>query len=272
MTNKQAFEMLKNALDSVNSREYPEIYSVIHSCIDVEAEDVLICAYDIAQNLYDADAAKQFPKPVSDFLVKVYEEEVANGNADAACNLGALYYTGRIGAQNYSKAIEYYKLAADGGCRQARENLGYCYYYGRNVAVDYEKAFSYFALGAFCGSIASLYKIGDMYRNGFYVEKNEKEAFEIYNQCLKNIDDRSTALYGADVMLRLADCAFEGIGTDVDYEKALVFYQRAEQLFYARLRDGDFMIRGCYEKAVARQEQAREKLKECLPQYEWTKR
>ncbi len=271
MTEKQTFEMLSNILNTIDENEYPEICSTIFANIDELSKEVYLDAYFIAQELFDADATKQFPKCVSDFLLKVYEEEIEMGNADAACNLGALYYSGRIGEQSYSKAIEYYTIAANGGCRQAQENLGYCYYYGRDTKIDYEKAFHYFALGAFDGQICSLYKIGDMYRNGYYVKKNELEAFRIYNRCLELMPDEAVAFVGADVMMRIADCHFEGIGTEVDYEAALEHYQKAEQLFYSRLQNGDFLIRGCYEKVIARQDEARKKMKEALPSYEWTK-
>lgn len=52
---------------------------------------------------------------------------------------------------------------------------------------------------------------------------------------------------------------------------ALEYYQQAERLYYDRLLDGDFMIKGCYEKTIARQQEARKKLKEDLPSYDWTK-
>ncbi len=42
-------------------------------------------------------------------------------------------------------------------------------------------------------------------------------------------------LAGAAVMMRLADCCFEEIGTEVEYEFALEYYRKAERLFYNRL-------------------------------------
>ncbi len=270
MTDKQAYDILSRILDMLNENDYPEIYSVIYANIDEVAEEILSEPYFIAQQLHEADATKQFPQYVSEFLIKVYEDEIANGNADAACDIGSLYYTGRAGEQNYAKALEYYTVAANGGCRQAQENLGYCYYYGRDTEVDYKKAFHFFALGAFDGHICSLYKIGDMYRNGYYVEKNEREAYRIYRRCLETMTTESVPFVGADVTVRIADCYFEGIGTEIDYELALEYYQKAERLFYKRLQDGDFMIKRSYEKVISRQIEVRQKMKEKLPYYEWT--
>lgn len=270
MTEEKVIDLLRDILNTIDENEYPEICSTILGNMDEECSELFMDGYCIAQQLHEADATKQFPKCVSDFIMKVYEEELEKGNADAGCNIGSLYYTGRAGEQNYAKAMDYYTLAADGGNRQAQENLGYCYYYGRDTAVDYEKAFHYFALGAFDGHIRSLYKIGDMYRKGLYVKKNVHEAFVIYMRCLDTMTDAALPLVGADVMMRVADCYFEGIGTDVDYMAALHYYQKAELLFYDRLQDGDFMIKGCYEKVISRQDQAREKMRELLPDYQWT--
>lgn len=272
MTDKQAYKMLRNILNSINEDEYPEICSTIFAHIDEDSEEIYSEPYFIAQELHEADSAKQLPPCVSEFLMKVYQEEMEDGNANAACDIGSLYYTGRAGEQSFAKALKYYTIAAEGGCRQAQENLGYCYYYGRDTDVDYEKAFHYFALGAFDGHIRSLYKIGDMYRNGHYVKKNEPEAYRIYKRCLETMTEEAMPLVGADVMMRIADCYFEGIGTEIEYEFALEYYQKAERLFYNRMQDGDFMIKGCYEKVISRQEEARKKMRENLPDYEWTEK
>lgn len=271
LTNLETFEWLRDILETIDSDEYPEIYEIISNHIDLDTESVFDSAFYIAQRMHEADGEKQLPESVAKFMCAVYEGEAKCGNADAACDIGSLYYTGRAGEQNYSKAVEFYTIAANGGCRQAQENLGYCYYYGRDVKVDYQKAFHYFALGAFDGHIRSLYKIGDMYRSGYYVEKNEKEAFYIYQRCAETMCAESVSLVGADVMMRMADCYFEGLGTERDYRKALDYYQKAEKLFYDRLMTGDFMIKGCYEKVIARQEEARENLMEELPGYDWVK-
>jgi len=269
MTNELLYELLKGILEEISEAEYPEICIRIMANIDEECQEVYNDAFSIAGQLHDADGTKQLPKCVADFLFEVYELEMKAGNADAACDIGSLYYTGRAGEQSFAKALEYYTIGAKGGSRQAQENLGYCYYYGRDTAVDYEKAFHYFALGAFDGHIRSLYKIGDMYRSGYYVEKNEKEAFYIYNRCAETMTEEAVPLVGADVMMRLGDCYYEGIGTECDYKIARNYYQRAEAMFFERLEEGDFLIKGCYEKVVRRQMEIRNKLESGLPTFEW---
>lgn len=263
MTEKSLFARLRDLLERTNAEEYPEICAVLRESMD-DSDD----AYEVALRLHDADATKRLPDGVARFLLETYAAETEKGNADAACNLGALYYTGRAGEQSYAKAIHYYKIAADGGCRQAQENLGYCYYYGRDTAVDYEQAFRYFALGAFRGEICPLYKIGDMYRNGYFVARDERQAFVLYRRCEERMME--TDDLRAEVMLRLGDCFFEGIGTERNDRAALYYYQQAERLFYDRVTDGEYLLRASYEKSISRQSELRRRLAEALPDFDWT--
>lgn len=268
MTNERLYEVLTGILNSIDEEEYPQIVDTISYNMDDEG-NVFADAFEIACELHEADNTKAFPAVVADFLSEVYLEEIENHNADAACNLGSLYYTGRIGPRDFELAVKYYTIAAEGGCRAAQENLGYCYYYGRTGEKDYQKAFHYFALGAFDGHLNSLYKIGDMYRNGFYVEKSEIEAFRIYQHCLNTLTETAVPLVGADIMMRMGDCYFEGIGTEPDYSKAMTFYQKSEGLYYDRLMQGDYLIQRCYDKVVERQSQVRKAMQEKLPSFDW---
>lgn len=271
VTESKAFEMLKSILDEIDKIEYPEIYSAISTNLDMKNKCVYDDAFNIAEQLHSSDETKPLPKAVANFMLTVYEGEMNCGNANAACNIGSLYSTGRGGELNYSKAIKYYTIATDGGCRQAQEKLGFCYYYGRSTEVDYKKAFHYFALGAFDGHVSSLYKIGDMYRNGYYVEKNEREAFYVYCRCASTIHEDTLPFDRASVMMRMGDCYFEGIGTEIDYKSALEYYQKAERIFYEFLTEGDFMIIYYYEKVIKRQAEIREFLYESLPDFNWVK-
>ena len=266
MAEKRIQDQMKKLIGQIDRVKYPEIANILEV---YQYDD--FDQYELVTELFDCDKEKPLPKDIARFMEEIYLDEIVNSNYAAACDLGALYYTGRIGIQDYSEAMHYYKIAADGGDRQAQENLGYCYYYGRNCEKDYKKAFHYFALGAFDGHLRSLYKIGDMYRNGYYVEKNEAEAYRIYRRCYETMTNDAVPLVGADVLMRLGDSAFEGICDKPDYSLALHFYQEAEKLFYDRLKEGDFLIKDCYEKVIARQEEAREKMREQLPDYSWTK-
>lgn len=263
MTHDEIQRKIGYILEKLNKEEYPELYDVMLQYANYE--DVDEWMYELTTDIYDADQTKKFPVCVSEFLISIYNYLIEQQNYDVACDMGSLYYKGRFGKIDYKKAVEYYTLAADNGCRQAQENLGYCYYYGRDVEIDYKKAFHYFSLGAFDGHINSLYKIGDMYRNGYYVDKNPIEAFRIYKRCLETLTEEAIPLVGADVMLRMGDSYFEGIGVEIDWNEAYHFYRNAEVMYYERLMNGDFMIRKCYEKSIHRQSQIKDKRNAELP-------
>ena len=186
-------------------------------------------------------------------------------------NLGAHYYSGDRGfEQNFEKAVNLYKMAAENGNRQAQENLGYCYYYGRDMDVDYEKAFHYFALGAFDGYLISLYKIGDMYLNGYYVKQNAREAFLIYQRCLNAMDQDSSKFVGGPVHLRLGNMYLNGIGTECNPEQAMWHYHAAEYFLYNMVKDGDVMYKKSLRDAIDGQAKARTAMAGNLPGNEWT--
>ncbi len=258
--------MIKNILDE---EEFPEVCRVIDE--ESENKDLPIGeAPRIASRIMECDKPKQFPQELIDFVKGLYEIGIAAGDAGAMNDLGAQYYDGHRGfEQSFSKAVELYKMAAANGDRQAQENLGYCYYYGRDMEPDYEKAFHYFALGAFDGHIVSLYKIGDMYLNGYYVEKNEREAFEIYMRCLDTMTDEAAPKVAGPVYLRLGKMFLRGLGTEKKLESALICYQKAESYLYSMVLDEDVMYRNSLMAAIKGQEEVRKEMLKQLPEDEW---
>lgn len=259
-------------LNSISEDEnYKESAKIIHDTLEVmdyhEFDEV---KDHIAMELHEADGTRPMHPDVAALLIDIYEDGIAEGNADAMCDLGSLYYTGRAGEQNYEKAAYYYDMADKAGNRQATENLGYIYYYGRIGEKDYEKAFKYFAKGAFDGHLRALYKIGDFYRNGYYVEQDLKEAFNIYNHCTDVMTEEAFPLVGADVYMRMGDCFFEGLGTERDLLAAQHFMSVAENLFYKRLMEGDFYQKRNLEHVMEVQEKIRQAIREeMLPDLSW---
>lgn len=45
--------------------------------------------------------------------------------------------------------------------------------------------------------------------------------------CAQGLNEDNIHLVGADIMMRLGDCFFKGIGTEVDNKQALKYYQSA---------------------------------------------
>lgn len=261
---KNISEEIRSILTEMDPAAYPETFGYLASVLRDDGT-VGEQAYILASELMGKDKPKKFPKNVIALVTELYEEEIENGNADAMNDLGAQYYDGSRGfEQSFENALAYYTMAAENGSRQAQENLGYCYYYGRNTPVDYEKAFHFFALGAFDGHLISLYKIGDMYRNGYYVKKNEKEAFLIYQRCIETMTDEAAPFVAGPVFLRLGNAFLSGQGVKENTDSALVCFQKAEVFLYDMVRDGNFMYAKSLREAIEGQEKARKKRMERL--------
>ena len=256
---------IDNILAMLDSEQFPNTYNYLSS-LDEDADD----AYEIASTLINLDEPEDFPTFMIDFITELYEAAIACGNAQAMNDLGAQYYDGHRGfEQSFNKAMMYYNLAAQHGNRQAQENLGYCYYDGRDGKPDYEKAFHYFALGAFDGHLISLYKIGDMYLTGKYVDKNEIEAYHIFNRCLQTMTDEAAERVAGPIYLRLGKMYLEGLGTEKDLKAAQACYQRAEFFLYDMVKNGNDMYRRSLESAIEGCEKVREALAAELPPKSW---
>merc|ERR1712139_115880 len=65
--------------------------------------------------------------------MKWYRMAADQGNADAQCNIGNMYYDGQGVAQDYSAAMKWYRMAAGQGYAQAVRNVGGMYYEGKGV-------------------------------------------------------------------------------------------------------------------------------------------
>ena len=259
---------IQDILAMLDAEEAPESRDYLSNLIidDLTEDD----PYLIANTLLKCDMNAPLPKILRDFIEELFETAYEDGNADAMNDIGAQYYDGARGfEQDFSKAVNCYKLAAAKGSRQAQENLGYCYYYGRNMPVDYKKAFHYFALGAFDGHLISLYKIGDMYQNGYYVEENPIEAFHIYSRCLDTMTDEAAPIVAGPVFLRIGNALLYGKGTEKDPKSALICFQKAESFLYDMVAKGDVMYKKSLQAAIDGQAKAREILNKALPNKEW---
>lgn len=259
---------VKEILETIDKEKYPQTFNTLDAYMVAWYDNL----WDFWANIMESDKKYPLEPNVAKLIEEILLDEIKVNNHNAMCDLGALYYNGRLnGVKNYEKAVYYYEMAAKFGNRQAQENLGYCYYHGRLGTPDYKKAYHYFVKGALDSHMVSLYKIGDMYKNGLYVEKDEKEAYFIYKHCSEMLDEFQERDFGADIYIRLADCYCNGVGTEKNLILALEFYQKAERFYYPRILDGDYLYEKQYERSITMQQVVREELKKEIPNFSWTK-
>jgi TPR repeat protein len=80
--------------------------------------------------------------------LKWYRLAASQGNAQAQCSLGLMFYNGHGVLKDYGEAVKWYRLAATQGDAAAQGNLGLMFENGKGVPQDYVSAHMWFNLAA----------------------------------------------------------------------------------------------------------------------------
>lgn len=143
----------------------------------------------------------------------------SNKKAKENYDIATRYYTGKGVKKDYSKAIEYYKLAADMGYEQAILGLANCYFKGEGTPKNYNEAAKLYQKLAQKGNVEAIAILGDCYMKGYGVTRNLNEGFNYY----KKAADKGHVIAQAN----LAECYEKGIGTIADRIEAMKWYNLA---------------------------------------------
>lgn len=114
---------------------------------------------------------------------RIIAESMAElGSPVETYNLGVRYAQGDGVPQNWARAVECYRKAADMGLAESQVNLGMCYAEGKGIAQDYTEALRWFRKAAAQGDSGGCFKLGIMYANGWGVKQDYDEAFTWVNR------------------------------------------------------------------------------------------
>jgi hypothetical protein len=112
-----------------------------------------------------------------------YLRAADHGDPWAAYDAGLMYESGYAGkAGDMSKAVDYYRRAADLGVAPAGNALGNLYASGRGVRQDFGKAFQWYRWAADKGDSNAQVSLGFMYANGQATQRDDVKAFELYKR------------------------------------------------------------------------------------------
>ena len=106
-----------------------------------------------------------------------YRQAAERGYATAQNNIGILHYNGNGVARDYNEAMTWFREAAEQGHATATSNIGFMYEYGRSVTKDYQEAMRRYRQAAELGSVYGQYNLGRMYRDGYDGMRNKDEIF-----------------------------------------------------------------------------------------------
>ena len=125
---------------------------------------------------FAGDDTEYYPEDIR--KIRILAEQ---GDAEAQCNLGIMYYNGEGVPQDYKDAVKWCRKAAEQGLAEAQSNLGTMYANGEGVPQDYKEAVKWFRKAAEQGYAGAQYNLGNMYVNGDGVPQNYKKAYAWLN-------------------------------------------------------------------------------------------
>ena len=170
--------------------------------------------YALSVMYHDGDSLTPNAELGMSWLLKAAEA----GDPRGQSQLASLYRNGIIVAKDVNKALYWYKEAIKNDSDSARYNLANLYLDGLDgVTKNTDTAIDLYLTAAKQGHDDSKVALGGIYYSDKYGQKNEQQAFYWLNAAASNGNS-----YGK---IGLASCYRYGVGTDIDYKKALSLYQ-----------------------------------------------
>lgn len=194
----------------------------------------ILATYDIGK-LYDSQMLKSndgdtlsqqyYSKAFEDFhkllsIVSMSDDKRDNWTKSYLnYRIGKMYEYGLGVTQDYSSAIEHYKLSEN---KYAYFALGNIYKYGSGVETDYANAFDYYmrSLSSKGGMPFASYAVGQAYELGQGVEKDLTSAHDFYAEALTGLEKVFTKNHDDNISYKIGMMYLNGKGTDIDLECA----------------------------------------------------
>jgi len=160
-------------------------------------------------------------KSISSSEINLFMQIASGGDTGVAAAIGKRYLLGIDGfKQNYDRALQYLRIAANNDHPGALSLLGYMYCLGLNVEKNLDVAYAYFVSAAAQDDALAHNGLGYIYYVGSGIQKkNLKLAFEHFN--------KSAFGGSADGMFNLASVYLSGQGAELSFRKAALWYTQA---------------------------------------------
>ncbi len=159
--------------------------------------------------------------------------------------MGCFGHGNRAYEQDFKTSLECLnRLYAIDGDPFVANFIGSIYLHGYAGETDYKKAYEYFSVGAFAGYYESLYSMGDIFAKGLGVKKQPNIAnklySDVYNATFDDFRQQRFDYEFPDAAYRLGICYLEGIGCDVDFYLAYLYFLQAEFALKKRMETADW--------------------------------
>ena len=129
--------------------------------------------------------------------------------------------------------------------------MGVCYEYGRGIELNTAAAMTCYEDASEKGDISAMWHLGDFYWTGVpgLVQKDVEKAAGYYFAALMAAEKYNDQWNAADVLLRVADCLYHGIGTEQSIKGAFDLYGNAADAYFNRIEGGDTESEELLERA-----------------------
>lgn len=199
-------------------------YTTITKIINIEEGKTLTLSETLQNETESAE--KQYELGIEYYNNQEYSKAVEHlrkaaeqGNADAQCWLGICYVNGDGVTQNYTEAAKWIRKAAEQGNADAQYCLGLCYYNGDGVTQNKTEAVKWIRKAAEQGNADAQHSLGICYYNGDGVTQNYTEAIKWFREAAEQGYAYSQGWLGF--------CYENGIGVTKDITKAKEWYQKS---------------------------------------------
>jgi TPR repeat protein len=226
---KSAEERYEEAMAILYSKQY-EQYGKALALLEILANEGLVKAQKDLGNYYNhlGVCYKKGKGLLQDYgkAAEWFRKAAEQGNVGGLFNLSLCYYIGQGVLQDYDRAVEWLRKAAELGYDEAQNFLGMCYNNGgQGVAQNYSKAAEWFCKAAEQGHATAQNNLGMCYNNGEGVAQDYGKAAELY---------RKAAEQGhAGAQCNLGCCYEKGEVVAQDYGKAVELYRKAAEQGHA---------------------------------------
>ena len=163
--------------------------------------------------------------------VEIERKAAEQGNRNAQYNMGYVYYHGEGVAQDYHKAIYWFRKASKQGEADAQTYLGIMYENGEGVSKNNVEAVKWFRQSAKQGNMWGQFNLGWMYENGNGVPQNKIAAVHWFQEAAEQ------GL--ADAQNLLGEAYYYGESIAKDWSKSVEWYRKAANQGHA---DGQYSL------------------------------
>lgn len=159
-------------------------------------------------------------------------------STDAAFALAEEYAHRKSGkTEDVSKAVVWYRDAAEGGHAKAQFLFAECCFDGAGISEDKVEAVKWYRKAAEQGVAEAQLKLAGCCFDGIGLQEDKAEAFRWYRKAIESIPSTD-----ARSMYQIGECFFHGWGTKQDYSEAVQWYRKAAE---QGLGAAQFELAGC---------------------------